>query len=63
MATILSEILTAAQLKKTFVFIQRKPGELHSLTDNGDVTSEKKADTSVDATVVPSSNMHLAFNW
>ena len=52
-ATIISEILTAAQLKKTFVLIQRKPGELHSLTDNGDVTSEKKGDTSVDASLVP----------
>ena len=41
-ATMISEILTAAQLKKTFVLIQRKPGELHSLTDNGDVTSVKK---------------------
>ena len=62
MATILSEILTAAQLKKTFVFIQRKPGELHSLTDNGDVASEKKGDTSVDAIVAHICILHL-FNW
>ena len=34
------KILTAAELKKTFVLIQWKSGELHAFTDNGDVTPE-----------------------